>query len=206
MNFSRFGLACLACAALASAACSTVIKTGSGFDENAGSAEREALRAAAADVARAPWPKPSSSSLAERLTGASPDGESVSRNDAVDAYVGRLRQSAAPEAGLLADADRHLESARALTSAAEEATETSHPRLSDVALVEDAIADLRETRAIYVASIKELDADDDRVDLIKKSFDVVIRDLGDVADDLAKSAMQKSSANFAGPARVAGGK
>ncbi len=184
---------------LASAGCSTVIKTASGGEGKAGVAEREALREAAANVARTPWPKPSSSSLAERLTGVSAEGARVSRNDAIDAYLVSLKGSGAAEASLIADADRHLGAAGALKEVAEIACDSANPRLSDVALIEDAIADLRETRSIYAAAIKKLDGDTLDADQLKQSFDEVIREIGTVADLLAENAMKRSSESFAGP-------
>lgn len=206
MKSSYLRLCCvLASIALASSACSTVIKT-SGKDERAGAAEREALREAAGEVAKSPWPKPSSSSLAERLAGGEADEDKVSRDDAVKVYVASLKSAPSADILLMADADRHLEAARVLKAVAEEACDSPSPRLSDVALIEDAIADLRETRAIYVASVKKLDADDDIADRIKDSFDEVLKDLGDVADQLAENAMKKNSEALAGSeARVAAG-
>lgn len=178
---------------LATGACSTVLKT-NGEVADAGSNEREALRAAAAEVAQTPWPKPSSSTLADRLAGAPEDAEKVSRDDAVKAYAGRLRAAPSAETVLMADAERHLEAARAMMKVAEETGAAARVRMSDVALIEDAIADLRETRAIYVACLKKIDADDAAADRLKESFKDVIKDLGDVADDLAENAMKNNPA------------
>lgn len=195
-------LAVLAAAAFAVSGCSTVIKTSTG-EEQGRSAERAALEAAAADLAAAPWPKPSSSSITEILAGQAAPGARISRGDAVDAYVATLASAADAQAALFFDAARHLEAAGALRNAAEIACGSARPRFSDVALVEAAIADLGETRAIYVSSMKKIDADDDSVAKLKRDFDGAIKALGAAADQLADSAMKRRTQNFAGP-RVAG--
>jgi hypothetical protein len=115
----------------------------------------------------------------------------VSREDAVSAYVALLRLAPSARASLLADAARHLDAAQALTTVARDACETPTARLSDVALVEAAIADLRETRAIYKAAFKKIDAGEDDGDRLAHAFDDAIKDLGEAADDLARSAMKK---------------
>jgi hypothetical protein len=187
----------IAAAAIAFAGCSTVIKT-SGSDDQAYAAERAALAEAAGRLAASPWPKPSSSSLADRLAGAEPRGEKISRDDAVEAYVGALRVGENSKIALEGDAARHLDAARALKVAAEVACDSASPRLSDVALMEDAIADLRETRSIYVSSLKKLDADKGAIDRLKTDFDAAIRELAAAADALAEVAMKRQSKNFAG--------
>lgn len=190
--------------AFSSAGCSTVIRADGAEELQASASERQALRDAATVVAKTPWPKPSSSTLAERLTGVEPDRDKVSRDDAIDVYVDALSKREEAEKALMADADRHLEAARALNAVAEAACDAPNPRLADVALLEDAISDLRETRSIYVASLKKLDGDDLNIELLKQSFDDVIKSLGVVADDLAKNAMNKNAEAFAGPDAVAG--
>lgn len=177
--------------------CSTVIKTAS-QDDTASLAERAALLNAAAGAAWAPWPKPSSSSIAERLAGGEPALERVSRDDAVEAYVDQLKNAADGPAVLMSDAGRHLAAAKTLKAVAEEACDAASPRLSDVAILEDAIADLRETRTIYVASLKKIDAEKDIVEQVKRDFDQALKELGDVADQLAENAMKRRADNFAG--------
>lgn len=197
MGVSGFRRMALTALALAAAGCSTVIKTSS--EEDAASlAERAALIEAAAGAAWSPWPKPSASSIAERLAGGAPPSEHVSRDDAVDAYVAALNAAPDGEAVLIGDASRHLAAARALKVAAEEAFSAGSPRLSDVAIIEDAIADLRETRTIYVATLKKIDAEKDLVEQVKRDFDIALKDLGDVADQLAENAMKRRADNFAG--------
>ncbi len=186
-------------AAFAASGCSTVIQTAAP-DDQAHVAGRMALEEAAASVAASPWPKPASSSLADRLAGASSGGEKISRDDAVDAYVVKLSASGRGDTGLLADAARHLEAAGALKLVAQTVCDSPAPRLSDVALLEDAIADLRQTRSIYVSALKQINGDKNDVDHLKRDFDNAIKDLGSVADDLAKSAMKQRTSNFAAPA------
>lgn len=192
---------------VAAAGCSTVIRNDAAREAAAGAEERAALREAAAEMAKAPWPKTTSSTLSERLAGTASDADEMSRDDAVDVYLRALAEKDDAQAALLADADRHVASARAFAAAAQEASQAPDPRLSDVSLVEDAISTLRETRAIYVASLKKLDGDEQEIDAVKSSFDDLIKSLGDVADDLAEKAMKRTSLNFDGATvnRVAGG-
>jgi len=181
---------------MAVAGCSTVIKTSS--EDDAGSlAGRAALIEAAAGAAWSPWPKPSSSSFAERLAGGEQRNESVSREDAIEAYVGALKKTPDGAAALMNDANRHLAAAEALKAAAEEACESQRPRLSDVAIIEDAIADLRETQKIYVASLKKIDAGKILIARVKDDFDGALKALGEVADNLAESAMKRRADNLA---------
>lgn len=198
MGVSRVCRAVLAAMAFAAAGCSTVIKTSSENDTES-AAERAALVEAAADAAWSPWPKPSSSSIAERLAGEEERPDQVSRDDAVDAYVGVLKSLPDGESVLIEDAGRHLNAAKTLKAAVEVARDSSRPRLSDVALVEDAIADLRETRTIYVASLKKIDGEKETLEKLKRDFDEAIKDLGDAADELAENAMKRRAENFAGP-------
>lgn len=94
------------------------------------------------------------------------------------------------------DASRHLAAAKVLKAAAEEACESQTPRLSDVAIIEDAIADLRETQKIYVASLKKIDGGKSLIARVKNDFDDALKALGEVADELAESAMKRRADNF----------
>ncbi|HNR77113.1 MAG TPA: hypothetical protein PKM48_08275 [Parvularculaceae bacterium] len=195
-----FGVGAAVAASLAVSACSTVIKT-SAAESPIDAADRQALIAAAAEVASSPWPKPSSSSLADRLAGEA--GEKISRDDAIEAYLVKIGESADPERAIMSDASRHLSAAAALKSAADSACEAENPRLSDVALLEDAIGDLRETRSIYVSALKKIDGDDAVIDQLKTDFDDAIKDLGVAADRLAASAMKRRAHNYAGSKEAA---
>ena len=203
----RGGRRFIAAIALAfmAAGCSTVIKTSSAGDDAAYAATREALVAAAADVAASPWPKPSASTLADRLAGAGDQDAKVSREDAVAAYLDLVGSREDAEVVILADAERHLTAAAALKSAAETACDAATPRLSDVALLEDAIGDLRETRSIYVLTLTKIDVPDSSIDKVKRDFDDAIKELGAVADTLAESAMKRRAQNFAGGQNYAAG-
>lgn len=196
----------LAAMTLAAFGCSTVIKTSSQDDEGS-LAERAALVEAAAQAAWSPWPKPSSSSIAERLAGGDPRPERISRDDAIEAYVSILKNSPDSAAALMNDVSRHLAAAQNLKFAVEEACDSQAARLSDVAIIEDAIADLRETRTIYLASLKKIDGEKSLVALVKRDFDTALKDLGEVADELAENAMKRRADNFAGsdaPAKSSG--
>lgn len=200
------GLAC----ALSVAACSTVIKTEEGADVASMAEERAALKAAADETRWAPWPKQDQTSIATMISGAGEAGgaQKLSRDDVVDHYLATL--STAPDAKvvLLADARRHIIAAQNLRQAATLACDSPNPRLSDVAIVESSIASLRETRAIYAATLKKLKSNRQVVDELKDAFDVEISALGETADNLAEAAMQRRSSDFAGPrtkvARFAG--
>lgn len=177
--------------------CSTTIKTTSEAPDTT-QPEREALAQAAAGVAWTPWPKPTSSTLAEVLVGAPTAEKDFSRDDAIDAYVATLASTPDAQAAISGDVRRHLAAAATLNAAAREACDASSPRLSDVALVEDSIAELREMRAIYVATLKKIDADKDVSDKLKRAFDAALKDLGKVADDLAESAVKSRADLYTG--------
>jgi len=192
LGFSIIGRVLIVAAGLIGAGCSTVIKTSAGEMSLAGP-ERAILVEAARSAAWAPWPKPSSSSLAQMLAGAEETSVKISRNDAIDAYVAALSGAEDPKAVLLADAGRHLAAADALKRAAEAACESAAPKLSDVALIEESIADLRETRSIYAASLKEISSEKATIEEVKRQFDAALKSLGEAADLLAENAMKKRS-------------
>ncbi len=182
-------------------ACSTVIRTAGSSDDVVMTEERAALKEAAAELAWSPWPKPEDATFAARFAsgdeGASEIG-AMTRDRAVEAYLASLSDTDA-EGRIAADARRHLVAAAALTDIAERASEGPSPRLSDVAVLETSIADLRETRAVYIAALKKIDAQDEAVDAIREPLDAAVKKLGRVADDLAGNAMKRRSSNFAGP-------
>lgn len=190
---------------LFSAGCSTTIKSDAWLLEQAATEERAALADAVSRVAETRWAKPSSSSFAERLTGTDLK-DRISRKDAAGEYVKTLMASNDAEAALMSDARDHLAAAEDLKGATEAARASPRPRLADVALVEDAISDLRETRSIYLASLEEIDGADENEKALRRAFDAILRELGDAADALAERAMEQSSGNFAGsePVRTAG--
>lgn len=185
------------CAGILLSACSTVIRTVDAGEAAVMTEERAALTDAARDLSWSPWPKPDGATFSARFSGGDAQGR-VTRERAVETYLASLGGDDAV-GRISADARRHLVAAAALTDAAERASASPSPRLSDVAVIEDAIADLRETRAVYIAALKKLDAKDDAIDEVRDPLDAAVRRLGRLADDLAESAMKKRSSNFAGP-------
>jgi hypothetical protein len=162
--------------------------------------ERAALKSAAQDLARTPWPTPDPVSFAQRMTGFISDGDRMTRDRAVEIYIEKLNAGSAPNDALLADAADHLTRAKAVASVALIACESANPRMSDVAIVEQSIADLREIRSIYVSAYKELSADDDAIDGLKHRFDGALAELGAAADLLADTALKSRAKAFAGSA------
>jgi hypothetical protein len=184
-------------------ACSTVIRTTDAPDAAAMTEERTALKDAAAGLAWSPWPKPEDASFAARLASGG-DEDRMTRDRAVEIYLASIGGDGAAER-IAADARRHLVAAAALAGVAERTSDGAGPRLSDVAVLETSIADLRETRAVYIAALKKIDADGDTIDSIRDPLDAAVKNLGRVADELAENAMKKRSSKFAGPdARTAG--
>jgi hypothetical protein len=178
-------------------ACSTVIRTADAGDDRASSEERAALKDAAAELAWSPWPKPEEASFAVRFAGGG-GGDRMTRERAVDIYLGSIGQAGAGER-IAADARRHLVAAHALADVASRASESLSPRFSDVAVLEASIADLRETRAVYIAALKRIDAGHDTIEAVRDPLDAAVKELGRVADDLAENATRKRSSSFAGP-------
>lgn len=179
-------------------ACSTVIRTEGAVEELAMTEERAALKEAAAELAWSPWPKPEDASFAARLGGGESD-DRMTRDRAVEVYLASFG-GADPADRIAADARRHLIAANALADVAERTSGSAGPRLSDVAVLEASIADLRETRAVYIAALKKIDAESDMIDQVRKPLDAAVKNLGRVADELAENAMKRRSSNFAGPA------
>ncbi len=183
--------------AFALPACSTVIRTADASDALVMTEERAALKEAAAELAWSPWPKPEDSSFAGRLAGA--DGDRMTRDRAVGIYLASISPGSDVGGQIAADSRRHLVAAAALADVAERASAGASPKLTDVAVLETSIADLRESRAIYIAALRRIDADNKEIDAIRDPLDAAVKRLGRVADDLAESAMKKRSSSFAGP-------
>jgi hypothetical protein len=185
-------------------ACSTVIRTEGAVDELAMIEERAALKEAAADLAWSPWPKPEDASFTARLAGGDSE-DRMTRERAVEVYLASFGRAEDPADRIVADARRHLIAANALAEVAERTSGSAGPRLSDVAVLEASIADLRETRAVYIAALRKIDAESDTIDQVRKPLDAAVKRLGRVADELAENAMKRRSSNFAGPAAKAAG-
>lgn len=181
--------------------CSTAI-----FSENRASGrtvtvEREALAAAAAAVAETKWPEPQEESWGARLAGFIAGGDEAGKDGAVSAYLASMPPGAAPQAVIFADAARHLAAAAALAEAADAAAQSIRPQKNDIAIVESAIARLRENRDIYVAALKAVDragepVDEDAIRLLKAEFNQAIKAVGAAADQLADSIARERNATF----------
>jgi hypothetical protein len=180
-------------------ACSTVIRTADASEDFVMTEERAALKEAAAELAWAPWPKPQDSSFVGRFAAADEKDDRMTRDRAVEIYLATLASDADASGKIAADARRHLVAAAVLADVAERASHSPSPKLSDVAVLEASIADLRETRAVYLAALRKIDADDDAIEAIRDPLDAAVKKLSRVADELAESAMKNRSSNFAGP-------
>lgn len=189
--------------AFALAACSTVIRTADASDTIVMTEERAALKEAAAELAWSPWPKPEDKSFVGRISNADAGDDRVTREGAVEAYLASFAPGDDAESRIAADVRRHLVAASTLVEIAERASDSPSPRLADVAILEASIADLRETRAVYLAALRRIDADDKNIDAIRDPLDAAVKRLSRVADDLAESAMKKRSSSFAGPNAIA---
>lgn len=190
-------------AAFALPACSTVIRTADASDTLVMTEERAALKEAAAELAWSPWPKPEDNSFTGRTFNAEAGDDRMTRDRAVDIYLTSFAPGVDAGGRIAADARRHLVAASALAEIAERASDSPSPKLSDVAVLEASIADLRETRAVYLAALRRIDADDKDIDAIRDPLDAAVKKLSRVADDLAESAMKKRSSSYAGPNAIA---
>jgi len=192
-------------AAAALAGCSTVMHAESAAPAAvASSPARDAIGAAARGLAATPWPKPQNASLIDRMTGGAADAQPrVSRGEAVDAYEAAVLGRIDPVRALAEDARVHLEAARALAAAADVAADAGAARMSDVDLVEQGIAALREARGIYLDVFERIDRDRDARRALKRDFDAAVESLGAAADRLADTAMREDASFMAGPGSMA---
>ncbi len=191
--FKRRDIAIALIAGLLLSGCATMSPSRHATAVNGPAAEREALKVAAAAINQTSWPKPEKISIGALLTGfigSDGDRDRVSKDDAVDVYVASLSEQAMSFPTLLADADHHLIAARSLTAAAVAASYSIRPTVGDIAIVENAISDMRENRDIYIAALKALEKDgvlvgDHSGDTLKSSFNDAIKSIGEAADRLA---------------------
>lgn len=182
--------------------CSTVLFSDNGAAERAEAVEREALIDAAAAVSRTKWPAPDDASWQARI--AHIGDERVSKSDAVEVYLASLGEEGTRYDLVLADAGEHLKAADGLARAAAIAANSVRPVMADVSIVEAAIGDLRQTRDIYVESLKTLAKDGEPVQTaivrdLKSQFDEAIKTLGAAADELADRVADDRTETFAGP-------
>lgn len=188
----------------ASAGCSTTILTQGDAPDREAAMERAALIEAADALSQTKWPKPQQVSWASRLTGVVGGDERISKSEAAAAYLAALGDAPGRTDSVFTDAGAHLAAAGELIEAAEIAAIAPRPAMADVAVIEGAISDLRQTRDIYVACLKELAKQGDAVasdDIrsLKTEFDSAIEEIGAVADRLADSVANDQSETFAGP-------
>lgn len=170
-----------------------------------GQSERLALVAATEELDETPWPAVNETSLTERMAsrlfGRKADDRGLSRDEAVDLYAESLSsRSADPAHLLLADADRTLRSARDVAEAGRLAAEAINPDTDDIAVLEDAIAEVRFSRDMYLATLKSLKDDGHGVSNtqmagIKAAFSQTIDDIGTTADVVAARAMSANQAS-----------
>ena len=201
--FQRFGILTVLTFAAFLNGCATVVMNGD--TAKAVSAERDALKTAAAEVADVSWPKPQAASMSERLTGivAGPKKERITKKQAIEIYVASLEQTPNPQAALIEDAEIQLRAADVLTAAAEDAATATRPAMADVAIVEGAISELRQAKEIYLASLDLVAADDPAVDNVKRGlktdFNRAIKEIGAAADVLADRVAEDRTKTMAQP-------
>ncbi|MEZ5982000.1 MAG: hypothetical protein R3C54_06780 [Parvularculaceae bacterium] len=184
--------------------CSTVVFSENTSTQRAAAVEREALIDAASQVAKTKWPHPQNASWQARFISMSPGGERLSQSETINAYLNSLSSDQSKPEQVLADAQGHLAAASALARAANAAAGSIRPVKADVAIVEEAIGDLRDTRDIYVASLKSLAKHGEPVQTtnvreLKSEFDDAIRELGAAADLLADRVDGDQTETFAAP-------
>ncbi len=171
--------------------------------------EREALVEAASAVAPIAWQAPAQPTFADRLWGVANDQSSQpKRRDIIDGYVDRLQGASDPVEALEQDASQQLDAAERLIATAEQALDAIEPRMSDVGVLEAAIADLRVSRSIYLSALRQIKTNNDEderasVSLtrirVKTGFDVAIKQVGDLASELADRAMTTNVQRVAEP-------
>ncbi|MGF1543866.1 MAG: hypothetical protein ACFB00_05100 [Parvularculaceae bacterium] len=169
------------------------------------------MLSAAADVEPDAWPRPTETAFADRVAGVfgratSEDGQRISRDDAVAAYVAALAARDEPYAALVDDAAEQLRAADRLARIAEDLATTADLTMADVAVLEQAILDLRASRRIYLDAWRRLDdawglpaaTSIDRAQ-IDRAFEDTTRRVGAAADRLADRVMDGERRAVAGP-------
>lgn len=178
--------------------CSTVVRIEDTSKVSVLTEERGALLDAAEELAWSPWPKPEGSNNSGEFASSNARETVTTRGDAVKIYLASLGAFATSDR-IAADARQHILAANALIALAKRASDWPDPRLSDVAVIETSIGDLRETRAIYLSALRSIDADDDTIRAIREPLDDAVKALGDAADKIAESAITRRASQLAGP-------
>lgn len=165
----------------------------------AGHSERQELVQAARMLADTPWPEVTETSLANRMVsvlfGREDVAEGTSREEALEVYVASL--SATPGSAsstLMHHADNTLRAARIVAERGRLAATAINPSTDDIAVLEDAIGDVRASRDMYIAALKQLKSDghlipDGDVAELQAAFSQTIRDIGSTADLVAERSM-----------------
>ena len=188
---------------LSATGCTTTVVNPIATSDAQSTAHRD-VRVAAEKLSVVDWPKPTDLSLTARLAGVvSGDDDRVTRSDAIESYVAILEQTPQPATRLAADADKNLRAAEALAIAAEQAAYKPAPSMDDVDVLEKAISDLRQTRDIYLASLREITVDPETSSVLgralKDDFARALKNIGDAADLLADRAAQSRAQLMAKP-------
>lgn len=164
-----------------------------------GHSERQALVSATRELKQTPWPDVTETSLTERMVsilfGGDEEETGMTRDEALQLYVSSLKtDSASPVILLTRHADNTLRSARNVAESGRLAATAINPDTDDIAVLEDAIADIRFSRDMYISAMKMLKSDGydvsgDEMDEIRAAFSQTIRDIGTTADAVAERAM-----------------
>ena len=198
-----FGL--VAFSVLPLTACSTSVQTRSAsLESNAVAVERLALQDAAEAVRETRWTKPEKKDLSALLAGVIGDsGTRFTRENAIVEYVALLNREADPVLAINQDIEKTLHATDELIAVSKETADALNPRMSDVALLESAIADLGETKSIYLSALSFMERDRKTDDIalmrgaVKESFSRKLSWLGDVADELADRAHKERKETIA---------
>ncbi len=176
--------------------------------------ERTALALSANQLKNTPWPKPTKTKASGRMINmlfGADEEKGLNKEQACEIYVDGLRDgSGLTHLKVLADADETLSQGRALAEAGRMTTQAIQPTSDDVAMMEAAIADLQESRDMYVMSLKKLrndgeDVSSSEIKELKRAFTQTIIDIGRAADVVAEKAAQNKASQYAEPQTSATG-
>ncbi len=146
-----------AAAMLVAAGCSTTLPANVLGDASPAQQDRAEIAAAAARLAETPWPKADAVRLVDLFAkGLKGSDKNADRRNAADRYVDLLADEPAPINIVLKDAQATLQAADALALRAEAALGAIAPTMADVAVLERAIQQVRECRAVYLQAIEVL--------------------------------------------------
>ncbi|NHK27828.1 hypothetical protein FF098_007940 [Parvularcula flava] len=172
---------------------------------SSGYSERQELVQAARQLESTPWPEVTEASLTNRMVsvlfGREEVSEGTSREEALDIYLASLNASPsnAPST-LMRHADNTLRAARKVAERGRMAATAINPSADDIAVLEEAIGDVRASRDMYIAALKRLKSDghivpDGDVAELQAAFSQTIRDIGSTADMVAARSMDRHQAS-----------